>query len=378
VVWVPVALYAIYRLYALHYGGTESNVSQANLGSLPSAMFTELAAATASIAGLFRVPAQQGFSFDAAWGYPLGALLVGLVVLRLRGPSPVRARLWALIAALLSFWALVALNLGPLRSPEASRYVYIGGLLLLLVIIELLADRRPTGLAAVALGVALAASLVANVVALHEVAPQYRIAGRLLSADLAAVEIARHRIDPNLPVLSLPDLAVVRDLQIPSRDYLAAVDQFGSPAFSLSELRSANETPRAAADAQLVRLLDIHTEPLPSLKLAPGAAAPALEGVAGGKATTAGNCVVFSPSPAAAGSIVVRAPPGGLILLATPGPPVSIALRRFADGFASGSLRSVGGGATARITIPSDAAPVPWHAQIGAAQRIEACPNPAA
>jgi hypothetical protein len=173
----------------------------------------------------------------------------------------------------------------------------------------------------------------------------------------------------------LPDLPVVRDLQIPVGDYLASSDELGSPAFSLAELTSAGASPRAGADAQLIRLLDTHTELVPALPPAPGAPAPVAEAVAGGSAALVGNCVAFTPAPGTTGTITLRLPAGGVVLAAGPGPAVNIALRRFGDGFGN-TMRPLGGGATARIAIPADAAPVPWRAQVTTAQRIQACPNP--
>lgn len=374
IVWVPVALYVVYRLWALRFGGTETNVSLQNIGSMPTAVFTQFAVATAGLSGLFRVPGQQGASFDLAWGYPLSALLAVLAVMRWRRPPPLSPRFWALLATLISFWVLVSLNLGPLRTPEAPRYAYIGGLLLVLIAIELFADWRPRRLGWAALAAGLAASLSANVVALHEAAPQYRVAGQLLGANLAAAEIARDNADPEVPVLALPDLPVVRDLQIPLRDYLASAERLGSPALSPAELLTANSTPRAAADAQLVRLLELHTEPLASPPSGTGPG-PEIEGAGDGTATSVGECAAFLPSPGATGSVIVRLPPGGMVLTAAPGPPVSIAVRRFGDSFVS-PLASLAGGASARVTIPADQTSVPWRAQIGAGQKVAVCPNP--
>lgn len=377
VVWVPAALYVVYRLYALHYGGSESNVTLQNIGSMPTAVLTQFAVATAGISGLFRIPGQQGPSFDLAWGYPLAAVLTIAAVARTLRPPPLSARFWALIATVLSFWVLVSLNLGPLRSPDAPRYAYIGGLLLMLIVIELFADWRPSRVGWSAISAALAAALIANVVALHQGAPQYRVAAQLLGANLAAAEIAREQIDPQTPVLALPNLPVVRDLQIPVADYLSSADELGSPAFSEAELIAANATPRAAADAQFVRLLGLRTEPLPKPLPASSAAPPAVEGVAGGTAPQVGNCVAFLPAPGGTGSVVLGLPPGGLVLTAAPGSPVSIALRRFGDGF-DNTMPSLAGGATGRIAIPADSAEVPWRAQIGAAQKVVACGVPAA
>jgi hypothetical protein len=376
VIAAPVLLYAAYRIYALHYGGHgETNISLDNVGNLPSAMLTELAAAAAALSGLFRVPGQQGLSFDISWGYPIGIALVGLVAFRLRDRAPVSARLWALLATLLAFWGLIALNLGPLRAPDASRYVYIAGLLMLLVLIELLAEARLARLELAGIAVLLAGSILANVVALHETAPQYRTAGRILRGDLAGVEIAGRNADPNLPILELPDEPVVRDLQIPVHDYLAAAADLGSPAYSPDELAAAPETPRAAADAQMIRLLGLHTAAESALPPPPATPPVATEAVRGGTVTVRAGCVVLEPTGPGA-NLVLRLPPGGVSLRVAPGASASVALRRFADAFAA-PLAPVAGGTSAVVAIPRDRVARPWEASITADQKVEACPVPA-
>jgi hypothetical protein len=376
VIGVPVLLYAAYRIYSLHYGGHgETNVSLDNVGNLPSAILTELAAAAAALSGLFRVPGQQGTSFDISWGYPIGVALIGLVCFRLRDRAPVSPRLWALLATLLAFWALIALNLGPLRAPDASRYVYIAGLLMLLILIELIAEAQLARLELAGIAVLLAGSILANVVALHETAPQYRTAGRILRGDLAAVEIAGRNADPDLPILELPSEPVVRDLQIPVRDYLAAAADLGSPAYDPAGLAAAPETPRAAADAQMIRLLGLHTAATAGLPPRPAAPPVLVEAVSGGAVTARAGCVVLQPTGPGA-SLVLRLPPGGVSLRAAPGAPVSIALRRFADAFGP-PLAPIAGGTSTIVAIPADRVAEPWEASITANQEVEACPAPA-
>src|SRR4029079_13935390 len=84
--------------------------------------------------------------------------------------------------------------------------------------------------------------------------------------------------------------------------------------------------------------------------------------------------VVLTPStPGGGASVVLRLPRGGIELRAAAGPPVTIALRRYGDGF-SPPLEPVAGGVVASVAIPVDAAPQPWRAAIGAGQEVEACP----
>ncbi len=350
-VWIVAAPFALYLLWRVtELDPTETNISFSNALDIVPAMITSLAAACASLAGLFRVPSPAGPVITTSWGYPLAALLVGAVIYRLHLRPPVNVRFWAWLAALASFWGLVALNLGPLREPEATRYVYIGALLLLLLIVEMAAGLRLPRWAPAAVAGAVAVSVLANAIALHQAGDTYRIAGESLSAQLAAAELAGDRADPEIPVLPLPDLPVVQDLMIPIADYRDASDEFGSPAFSENELERSPEAARAVADSQFVRVLGIHTEPLP--------APPP-------------PCRTLPLTPMA-GGVAIELPPGGATLEADPGAPVSIALRRFSEG-AGTPLTPIAGGAAARVAIPTDDSAQPWTLMLSAAQPVRVC-----
>lgn len=348
---IPVLLYGVWRLWAAHFGN--SNFTLANLGELPSSLFTSFAAAVAAITGFFR-DTNQGGAFTLSWGRPLAAGLAVLVVLRLRRPPPVDRRFWVLLATLLSFWALVALNLGPQRSPEASRYLYLSAALLMLALLELVRGIRFGRTAAAGLTVAVTVSLIANIVTLNEGADQFRTAAQILRADLAGAEISRARLNPETPVLQIEPVPVLRDLILPTRAYLSAADKFGSPAYTPAELAAAPELARQSADLQLARLLGLQAVPDPA-----------------GLASSEAGCRRKAASRPDA-NLIVRLPPGGVTVRAAPGPPVTLALRRFADGFAI-QLRGLAGGAAARIPIPPDQAPQPWQLRITGSQAVSAC-----
>ncbi len=358
VILAPAVLYGIWRLAFSESG--ETNITITNVADMPSAMFTMLAASCAAITGLFRIPA-QGAVTTTEWGYPLAVLLIGLVWLRLaRGPR-VDSRFWLYAAALVSFWALVSINLGPLREPDAGRYVHISVILLMLVGVELVAGLRMPRWAGPALAGAACVSVLANAVALHEGGDQYRLAGQSLGAQLTGAELAGENADPEIPVLPLPDVPVVQDLMIPVSDYIAAAEDYGSPAYEPENLERAPEVVRAAADSQLVRLLGDRIGPTPIPALPAG-------------------CTPIESAPAVGGVAVITVPAGGFSLEAAPGPPVGITLRRFSEG-AGLPLRGVPGGSAARIDLPADSASRPWSAVITAQQPVGLCslsPSPSA
>jgi hypothetical protein len=345
---IPLVLYAIWRLWAGKYGN--SNFSLGNLGELPSSMFTSFAAAVGAITGLYR-DTNAGGAFTLAWARPAAAGLAVLVVLRLRRGPPVDRRFWVMLAALLAFWALVALNLGPQRAPEASRYLYLSAVLMFLAGIELVRGFPFSRLAVGGIVVAVGVSLLANIVTLNEGANQFRSAAQILRADLAAAEIARDDVDPQTPILQVEPVPVLRDLILPTGAYLSAADKFGSPAYSVAELESASDLAKQSADAQLARLLGLQTVPADARQ-------PAL-----------GKCLRSTST-----HFFTTVATGGITVLAEPGPPVTLELRRFAREFVV-QLRGVAGGSAARISIPPDSAPEKWQLRgtSTSGQRVQLC-----
>jgi hypothetical protein len=186
VLW-PLVLYAGWRIWAIHFH--DSALALHNLEDLPNSIFTSFAAACAAITGLFRVPGEQGASFTLDWGWPLAVLLGGLLLLRARRPLP--PAFWIPFAALLAFWALAGLGYFGGGEPEASRYLYLSALLLLLTAAEVLPDWRPSVWGVVGVLAALAISLLGNLANYNEAARQLRSEAQPVPAQLAAGEIGR-------------------------------------------------------------------------------------------------------------------------------------------------------------------------------------------
>ncbi len=348
VVVAPAILYGIWRLTELEPG--ETNLSAANAFDIPTAILTSLAAACASITGLFRVPSGGGPAGTVAWGYPLAAAAIAAVIWRFRSGPPVNRRIWVWFWSLLSFWVLVGLNLGPLREPEASRYVYIGVLLLLLMAVELVRGLPMPRWAGWTIAAVVGASVLANGVALKQAGDTYADAGTNLSAQLAAVDIAGEAANQDATILALPEnVPVVQDLKIPVRDYREATADFGSPAFSEAELLASDEVSKSATDLQLIRLLGLNVAPAPRM---PTGCSPVI-------ATSAGA------------ASIMQVPPGELYVAANPKSPVSVGVRRFSDGTTI-PLRGVAAGGIGVLTIPADRSQKPWTAVISS-PRLKTC-----
>ncbi len=170
---------------------------------------------------------------------------VGWRVWRHRALSP---RLVALVVILGGFWLLVAFTRAALGQPYASRYVYSGVVLLVLIIAESARDVRLTAPTLAAAGVIAALALIGNISAFGGGEDYLRTGSRTVSAELGALELARTTVPP--PFVLDPRWAP----QVIAGPYFAAVRSIGSTsADTPAEIRRAPESARAAAYSVLVR-----------------------------------------------------------------------------------------------------------------------------
>jgi hypothetical protein len=169
VVIVPILLYVLW--YAGWGHTAESHLSVRNVVHSPIYLLKGLAATASSLLGVpnsVRAAAAEG-------RLPLVPLivvglipLVAAVVLRRRWRMPLSAPFWSALVVLLSFWLLTAASNAPGRSPWASRYQYVGGVLLLMVLASLASGIRARGAAIlIALAVGVLAA-IANLRVLHD------------------------------------------------------------------------------------------------------------------------------------------------------------------------------------------------------------------
>ncbi len=260
----PAALYLAWFIWARKFG--QSEVTAEAVSSLFSGMADQLAALCAAITGLFRVPGSAELpaliGIRPEWGYPLALVLAGLVALHLRR-APRSIRFWTVVATLVIYLALVAAGLSPARAPNASRYVYMGGILALLLVAELGGDINWSTTTGVIACVLLLGSLTANVAELRVGGHLFAAEGDTNRATLAALELSRERVDPSLQVEDGSTTHSHPDMLFPASAYFAAAEDFGSPAFDLDQLRAAGAQAREAADQELVRALAMKPIPLP-------------------------------------------------------------------------------------------------------------------
>ena len=372
VVLVPGLLYAAWFVWARKFG--EGDITIESISSVFVGSADQVAAIVASITGLFRVPGSVGLpvvlELRSDWGYPLTLVLVALLALHVRR-SPRSIYFWTLVATLALYLVLVAFGLSPARTPFASRYVYMGGLLSLLLVAELGREIKwstVTGLLAV---VVLGLSLLANASTLRAGGRLFQAEGETNRATLGALEIARSKVDRGL---SAEDGELTThshpDMFFPIWAYFDLAHDQGSPAYDLAELETSGEQAREAADQELVRTLHVEVVPTPTPKLDRAAAALTSLSESAGHVRPAGACLALVPERGRSGTFQLELPPGGFSYLTRPDAKVTVKLGRFGDQLVNELPPVTGSG---EVAIPTDSAQRLWRAEISTEVKTLAC-----
>ncbi|HEU4736329.1 MAG TPA: hypothetical protein VFS48_04795 [Solirubrobacterales bacterium] len=372
IVIVPTVLYAIWFVWARKFGQSELTAEAAS--GIFSGIADQVAAICAGITGLFRAPGSADLPTLVAlrpeWGYPLAPILVALTALHVRRDPPRSIRFWTVLGTLLAYLALVAVGLDPARAPNASRYVYMGGILALLLVAELSRDVRWSTVTGLLASVALGLSLLAN-------ASELRAGGRLFEAEgatnratLAALELNRDRVNPEFFVEDATAAHSHPDMFFTAGAYFDAVANFGSPAFSLDQLLASAEQAREAADQELVRALELTVAPSRAAIAPRGGTPPKLLGASNGDGVVLGGCIGLVPGQGHAASFRLELPAGGFAYRPAPASEVELNLSRFGEAFSTALSPVKGPG---EVAIPIDAASVPWRAEFRTTTKILVC-----
>src|SRR5262245_15189543 len=248
---LPLALYAIWFLSWGHKG--PETLTAHNVLVSPKYVFEAISQSIASLAGRATPLLGSGVQpVGLIWGELL--LVAGIIVAiwRVRRLGRISRGLWTALTLGGSFWFLAAATAYlTYRLPTNGRYQYPGAVFVLVIAAELLRGIRPSR-RTLLIGVLVTAAAVVS--GLFFLDKGYRIQRSTTiteRAKLGALEIARPDVSP--------DSEVPLDLltQIDAGAYFSAVDAFGSPALTESQLGSSSEASRAAADATLASLLNI-------------------------------------------------------------------------------------------------------------------------
>jgi hypothetical protein len=350
-------------------------VTAESISAIFSGSADQLAAICAAITGLFRVPGSIGLpvvlEIRPDWGYPLALVFVGLIALYVRR-APRSIYFWTVVATLVIYLALVAAGLSPARTPSSGRYVYLGGILSLLLVAELASEIRWSTAAGVVACIVFGLSLMANVADFRAGGQLFRAEGETNRATLAALELSHEHVDRFRVVEDEKTAHSHADMLFPVWAYYEAAEKFGSPAYSLAQLEATGEQAREAADEQLVRDYEIAAVPSSSPKLNRNGAAPKLLASAGGKSKSVGSCLQLVPDRGRMGSFQIQQPPGGFDYRTTVGAEVELKVARFGELFATALPPTTG---SAEVSIPTDASDVPWRAELDTAAKTIVCPR---
>ncbi len=351
---IPIALYAAWWLWSTSSVESPRGETRAsNFLLIPNWAADSLAVVTAALTGVdFDFTREGSPNVDLTWGRVLAVVAIIALALRIRKGN-VPASLWASLGIVLTYWALGALAFGVDRTPDAIRYLYMGGVGVLLVATDAARGIRFSRLGLIALFAACALSLVTNLAILRDAGAYFRTFSDTAGAELAMLELSRGTVDPDFDPTRLPGfISPLVQSGARAGTYFTVVDRYGSPALPVSELERKSAVVRENADLVLSSALDLRLEPAARLP--------------------AEGCRQVRADPAT-GIATFELPSGGATLLARATGPAEVTVGRFADspGIGVGSLAP---GEAATLPIPADDASKPWRASVGGARSVKACP----
>jgi hypothetical protein len=331
VVVVPTLLWLLW--YAGWGHDAHTFISFHNAANAPSYVLDGLASSLATLVGLgLALGDFQTGALD--WGRPLLVLAVGLAgwrLYQLRRPS---GRLLGVIVLLLGFWSLTALNTNPLAPATAGRYQYLGIVLMVLVAAELVRGMEVRRWAVAGVVAVAAAAALTNAVRLRDAAHGLAVIAQQQRGGLGALELARGQVDPGFKLTE--ENSGVEYLGFLDADsYFSAIDAYGSPAYTPTELDTASEPARVSADMVSAAALAVGLVP------------------AGAERR---RCEDGLPS-----STVV--PSQGLVLVARV-PGVQASLRRYATRSSPVALGALPPNSPELLRIEPDRSARPWRVQL--------------
>jgi len=326
--WVAGAPFGLYLVWYLAYGTNRADFDELGVSALWA--WTAVNHAAGTIIGERQVEPGRDF------------LIVVLLILAYRAwrtQPPARIRMAALATVLVTFYGLTGLSRHDIAPPSSSRYLTVGLVFLLLLLVEAgrgLRVRRWAPFAVLLL--ALVSFSKDNTLGFKEgrailLERSQRVLGSLGAVDL----LGRERVDPQLEVAPLAAPLLRADGWFDARDALR-----GNPAYSAAELPGAPAPARDSADDTLVRAGGLAVRP-------PG--------------TPPRRC---RPAWSGDGGTV---PPGGVRIQAGDGAPLTLRARRFGNAWITVLVLPLPAGRAVRLHPLSDAAGRPYTVQASGAAR---------
>ncbi|HEX2096693.1 MAG TPA: hypothetical protein VHF50_04930 [Solirubrobacterales bacterium] len=328
---VPISLYVGWWAGWGHVG--QSEVGLDNLLGVPEFVFEAASAGVTSLMGLATGDGSEPEQPNLIWGKLVLIAASLALVAKVAREGKVSRGLAVALALGLVFWAIAGLNRNEDRLPTSSRYQYPSAVFLLLIAVEALRGVRVPRPAVVAAAAATVAAVFGGIsLAEREHRERWVPYADSIRSNLAAVEIAGDAGDPNFTV------AFAGNLTAPAGTYLGTVAEYGSPAFTESELAERPSAERDTADLTMAQMLGIAlASPEPGERVL--------------------QCEMRQASPEGhTGVTLLR---GGFRLTNRGAGEVEVLLSRFADEL-SVVLGTLAPGQTTALTIPVDGSDRPW------------------
>lgn len=350
-VGIPLALYAV---WFIAYGPRrlqQNGSLQTNIPAVPKYVAEAVAGALGAVSGL-----------GLDWGRVMALVALVVVARHFLRVEQAPLRLVSVLVAGLSFWLLSGLARAHLNDPAAVRYLYPGGVFVVLGGVELVPSRGLGRRGAVIVAASVAFAVVANMNALRSGRDTLEEFSDTVLAQLAALEVA-NRVRPDFT--PAPDLAP----SLRAGSYFDTVRDLGSPIDVRRDLLQQSNTHRREADSVLVRALELKARVGGSVDRV--AQPPSVDEVHSGRADRGGTCIRFKPTGRAA-ALDVTSHGAALLVRTSGGNGAEISLRRFADEFGSPAIR-VRPDATELIALPRTGPAIPWRVRLSTRRPLRVC-----
>ena len=329
--WVVGVPFALYVLWYLVYGTNRAAVDELSISALWA--WTAMSHAAGAMIGERQIePGQQ-----------LLILLIIVLAWRTWRVAPAsRVRLAAIATVLVAFYGLTAISRHDVAPASSSRYLTVGIVFLLLMLVEAARGWRIRAwVPYVMLLLALLSFSKDSKIAFKDGRSLFLQRSERVRASLGAVDLlGRERVDPKLEIV--PGAAPFLE----AGHWFDTLDDLrGDPGYSPAQLARAPGDSGSYADDTLVRAGGL-------------ALGPARQGDV--------------PCERAWTSATGRVPPGGLRVQADPHEPLTIRARRFGENWVIVGVLPVPAGRAVELRSQSDASPLPYVVQAPGAALV--CP----
>jgi hypothetical protein len=278
----------------------------------------------------------------------------------LRADAGRRPRVIALMVVLAGSWASITASRAGLQPPTTSRYLYVGGVLLVVTLGECAAGIALRRTATAVIGAVVVWAVAMNAIALFDGRDELLGYTRQKLAEISAIEIGTRTVDPAYA-------AVRRPPPIDGRPLVEAFDALGSPALDVAGVRALPDRYRRQADGYLAATLG-----MPLLPATTSSGPPPLVTRGDGAAEVGQSCLRFLPGPDGV-TVELRSRTPFLRIEALGTDAVEVRVRAFGRrSFASDPYATVPDGEARDLPTPRSAAP-PWRVGLRSRGAVEVC-----